>query len=324
MLATGIVLWFGGRFVLQETVTLGILVAFLSYVTRFFQPIQELSRIYTTMQSAMAGGEEVLGLLNQELTIADQPNATEMPPIEGEIHFDNVSFRYHDDLPQVLTEINLKIEAGQTVALVGPTGAGKTTLASLIPRFYEVGEGSVQIDGQDVRSVTQQSLRNQFGLVPQDPFLFAGTIADNIRFGLPDAKKTAVVAAAKIANAHDFIQRLPKEYDTPILEGAVNLSVGQRQLLCIARAALASPRILILDEATASVDTVTEVLIQEALDRLMANRTAVVIAHRLSTIRNADLICVVQNGRIVAQGAHEQLLAQPGLYRELYQRQFSD
>lgn len=323
VLATGIVLWFGGRFVLQETVTLGILVAFLSYVTRFFQPIQELSRIYTTMQSAMAGGEEVLRLLNQELTIADKPNAIEMPPIQGNIQFDNVSFRYSDESPQVLAEINLNIAMGQTIALVGPTGAGKTTLASLIPRFYEVSDGVVLIDGQDVRGVTQASLRRQFGLVPQDPFLFAGTIADNIRFGLPEVDEAAVITAAKIGNAHDFIEKLPQRYETPILEGAVNLSVGQRQLLCIARAALANPRILILDEATANIDTVTEVLIQGALDKLMTGRTAVVIAHRLSTIRNADLICVVQNGRLVAQGTHDELLAQPGLYQELYQRQFS-
>lgn len=323
VLATGIVLWFGGRFVIQETVTIGILVAFLSYVTRFFQPIQELSRIYTTMQSAMAGGEEVLRLLNQEIEIADHSDALAMPAIQGAIEFDDVSFRYSAEMPQVLEGIQLKVAAGQTAALVGPTGAGKTTLASLIPRFYEVSSGAVRIDGVDVRTVTQQSLRRQFGLVPQDPFLFAGTIADNIRFGLPDSDETAVIAAAKVANAHDFIAKLPERYETRILEGAVNLSVGQRQLLCIARAALANPRILILDEATASVDTVTEALIQEALDRLMAGRTAVVIAHRLSTIRNADLICVVQNGRIVAQGTHDDLLQQPGLYRDLYQRQFS-
>jgi ABC-type multidrug transport system fused ATPase/permease subunit len=324
VLATAIVLWFGGRFVAADEVTLGVLVAFLAYVTRFFQPIQELSRIYTTMQSAMAGGEQVLRLLDTHLTIADAAEATPMPPIIGEIRFDHVSFRYNEDdeADWVLRDIDLTIEPGQTIALVGPTGAGKTTIASLIPRFYEVSEGAVLIDGHDVRDVTQASLRQQFGLVPQDPFLFSGTIADNIRFGHPSASQEAIVAAAKLANAHEFIEALPDGYNTKILEGAVNLSVGQRQLLCIARAALAEPRILILDEATASVDTVTEVLIQEALEKLMRGRTAVVIAHRLSTIRHADRICVIQDGRIIEQGAHDELLAQSGLYNQLYQRQF--
>jgi ABC-type multidrug transport system fused ATPase/permease subunit len=324
VLATAIVLWFGGRFVAADEVTLGVLVAFLAYVTRFFQPIQELSRIYTTMQSAMAGGEQVLRLLDTHLTIADAAEATPMPPITGQIQFAHVSFRYNEDdeADWVLRDIDLTIELGQTIALVGPTGAGKTTIASLIPRFYEVSEGAVLIDGQDVRIVTQASLRQQFGLVPQDPFLFSGTIADNIRFGHPSASQDDIVAAAKMANAHEFIEAMPDGYDTKILEGAVNLSVGQRQLLCIARAALAEPRILILDEATASVDTVTEVLIQGALEKLMKGRTAVVIAHRLSTIRNADRICVIQDGRIVEKGTHDQLLAQSGLYNELYQRQF--
>ena len=326
VLATAIVLWFGGRFVAADEVTLGVMVAFLAYVTRFFQPIQELSRIYTTMQSAMAGGEQVLNLLNTDLAIADAADATAMPPIIGEIRFEQVSFRYNtddeDEADWVLRDVNLTIEPGQTIALVGPTGAGKTTIASLIPRFYEVSEGAVRIDGHDVRTVTQASLRQQFGLVPQDPFLFSGTIADNIRFGHPTASREEIVAAAKLANAHDFIEAMPDGYDTKILEGAVNLSVGQRQLLCIARAALADPRILILDEATASVDTVTEVLIQGALEKLMSGRTAVVIAHRLSTIRHADRICVIQSGQIVEQGSHDELHAQSGLYNELYQHQF--
>jgi ABC-type multidrug transport system fused ATPase/permease subunit len=324
VLATAIVLWFGGRFVAADEVTLGVMVAFLSYVTRFFQPIQELSRIYTTMQSAMAGGEQVLRLLQTDLTIADAPDAVAMPPITGQVCFQHVSFRYSDDdeADWVLRDINLTIEPGQTIALVGPTGVGKTTIASLIPRFYEVSEGAVLIDDHDVRTVTQVSLRQQFGLVPQDPFLFSGTIADNICFGHPTASHEDIIAAAKLANAHEFIEAMPEGYDTKILEGAVNLSVGQRQLLCIARAAIANPRILILDEATASVDTVTEVLIQGALERLMAQRTAVVIAHRLSTIRHADRICVIQAGQIVEQGTHDELLAQSGLYNELYQRQF--
>ncbi|MFO7681331.1 MAG: ABC transporter ATP-binding protein [Chloroflexota bacterium] len=318
MLATGIVLYFGGRAVAADEVTLGVMVAFLAYVTRFFQPIQELSRIYTTMQSAMAGGEQVLKLLDSVPEVADAPDARLMPPIAGEVRLDQVSFRYKADGPDILQEVSLHIPAGQTVALVGPTGAGKTTIANLVARFYDVTAGAVLIDGVDVRTVTQQSLHAQFGLVPQDPFLFAGTIADNIRYGRQDAPLALVVEAAKLANAHNFIEALPDGYDTKILEGAVNLSVGQRQLLCIARAALVEPRILILDEATASVDTVTEVMIQKALDRLMAGRTAIVIAHRLSTIRHADMICVVQNGRIVEQGQHEELMSRGGLYQQLY------
>lgn len=319
VVSMAIVLYFGGRAVASEEVTLGVMVAFLAYVTRFFQPIQELSRIYTTMQSAMAGGEQVLRLLNTPADLVDAPDAIAMPPIKGEIKLEAVSFRYTADGPEILHDIHLHIQAGQTVALVGPTGAGKTTLANLMARFYDVSAGHVLIDGYDVRSVQQAALRCQFGLVPQDPFLFAGSIADNIRFGQPDVSIEDVMNAAALANAHDFIAGLPNGYETQILEGAVNLSVGQRQLLCIARAALVNPRILILDEATASVDTVTEVLIQRALDRLLRGRTAIVIAHRLSTIRNADLICVVEGGRIVQRGRHEELLAQAGLYRELYQ-----
>ncbi|MCA9987807.1 MAG: ABC transporter ATP-binding protein, partial [Anaerolineales bacterium] len=316
------VIYFGGVAVAGNDVTLGIMVAFLAYVTRFFQPIQELSRLYTTMQSAMAGGEQVLRLLNTVPEIADRPDAETMPEITGRIQLQNVHFRYNDDGPEILNDINLTVEPGQTIALVGPTGAGKTTIANLIPRFYDVVSGQVLIDGRDVRSVTQASLRRQFGLVPQDPFLFAGTIAANIAYGNDGASQADIVAAAEFANAHEFIQRLPDGYETEILEGAVNLSVGQRQLLCIARAALVDPRILILDEATASVDTVTEVYIQSALDRLMAGRTAIVIAHRLTTIRNADLICVVQAGQITQRGTHDELIAETGLYQDLYERQF--
>jgi ABC-type multidrug transport system fused ATPase/permease subunit len=323
ILSTAIVLYFGGRAVAGETVTLGILVAFLAYVSRFFQPIQELSRIYTTMQSAMAGGEQVLRLLNTRPEVLDQPGAVEMPEVRGEIVFEGVSFRYREDSPEVLHEVDLTIEPGQTVAFVGPTGAGKTTIANLIPRFYDVTEGAVTIDGIDVRTVSQRSLHRQMGLVPQDPFLFAGTIAENIGFGRLSATGEEIREAARLANAADFIEALPNSYQTQILEGAVNLSVGQRQLLCIARAALIRPNIFILDEATASVDTVTEVLIQEALERLMAGRTAIIIAHRLSTIRDADKICVVYDGRIIAQGAHRVLMESSDLYRELYEKQFS-
>jgi len=321
MLATAVVLWFGGRAVASETLTLGVVIAFLSYVTRFFRPIQELSQLYTTMQSAMAGGERVLQLLDTEPGVPDRPGATAMPPIQGKVELHDVSFAYRGD-ELVLCHVDLDIEPGQTVALVGPTGAGKTSISNLIARFYDVSDGAILIDGLDVRDVAQRSLRRQMGIVPQDPFLFSGTIADNIRFGDPEASDDDVVAAARLANAEEFIERLPEGYQTQIQEGGTNLSVGQRQLLCIARAVLADPQILILDEATSSVDTMTEALIQDALDRLLAGRTAVVIAHRLSTIRNADIICVIDDGRIVEQGSHAELLDQQGLYRELYERQF--
>ena len=324
MLATAIVLYFGGRAVTDGAVTLGVMVAFLSYVTRFFQPIQELSQLYTTMQSAMAGGEQVLRLLNTAPDVADPESGAEMPPIRGEVIFENVQFRYREDTPEVLHGVNLSIAPGQTVAFVGPTGAGKSTISKLIQRFYDVSGGAVQIDGIDVRAVTQSSLRSQTALVPQDPFLFSGTIEENIRFGKPDASDEEVIASAKLANAHEFILGLPNGYRTKLLEGAVNISVGQRQLICIARAAIANPAILILDEATASVDTLTEVLIQDALEKLLEGRTAIVIAHRLSTIRHADLICVINEGRIVQQGNHDALIEQEGLYRNLYERQFSE
>ena len=329
MIATAIVLWFGGMAVGRGEVTVGVLVAFLAYVTRFFQPIQELSRLYTTMQSAMAGGEQVLRLLDTPSQVADRPDAGEMPPIHGTIRFENVSFRYREDAPLVLENVSFELPAGKTLALVGPTGAGKTSIANLIARFYEVEDGAVRIDGIDVRDVDQRSLRAQFGLVPQDPFLFSGTIADNIRFGAvrsgqPAPGEEQVRQAAALANADVFIDALPLAYETRILEGGVNLSVGQRQLICIARAVLADPRILILDEATANVDTVTEALIQSALERLLSGRTAVVIAHRLSTVRNADMICVIDHGKILEQGSHESLVKLDGLYRQLYEKQFVD
>ncbi|MBX3012256.1 MAG: ABC transporter ATP-binding protein [Caldilineaceae bacterium] len=323
MVATAIVLWVGGRAVINEQVTVGVLVAFLAYVTRFFQPIQDLSQLYTTMQQAMAGGERVLGLLDTVPDVADPQDGKAMGPITGQVALREVSFHYRDNTP-VLRNINLDLAPGQMVALVGPTGAGKSSIANLIARFYDVSAGAVEIDGVDVRTVTQESLRRQMGLVPQDPFLFSGTIRDNVRFGRPRASDAEVEAAAQWANAHAFIMDLPDGYDTTILEGGSNLSVGQRQLICIARAVLADPRILILDEATASIDTVTETLIQDALDRLLEGRTSIVIAHRLSTIRNADLICALQQGQIVERGTHPELLARNGLYAQLYRRQYLD
>ncbi len=323
VLATAIVLWFGGRAAAQGTMEIGVLVAFLAYVTRFFQPIQELSQLYTTMQSAMAGGERVLELLDARPEVADPADGKEMPTIAGRIELRRVNFSYSSDDP-VLHDVDLVIEAGQTVALVGPTGAGKSTIANLVARFYDVSSGKVLIDDIDVRTVTQQSLRRQTGIVSQEPFLFAGTVLDNIRFGLPDIEGESVKEAARQANADEFIMDLPNGYETEIQEGGANLSMGQRQLICIARAVLADPKILILDEATASVDTATEALIQEALDRLLTRRTAIVIAHRLSTIRKADLICAMQDGRIVSQGTHEELLEEGGVYATLYKRQFME
>jgi ABC-type multidrug transport system fused ATPase/permease subunit len=324
ILATAIVLWFGGRAVSSGTVTVGVLVAFLSYVTRFFQPVQELSRMFTTFQSAMAGGEQVVNLLETAPEVVDPPNPLTLPDIVGSIKFDRVSFRYRPELPEVLSNLSLEIQPGQTVALVGPTGAGKTSIGNLIARFYDVTEGAVLIDGVDVRQVQQRELHRRIGLVPQDSFLFSGTIADNIRFGKPEATDEEVEHAAKLANAHEFIVAKPKGYQTRIQEGASNLSVGQRQLVCIARAILTDPRILIMDEATSNVDSVTESLIQGALRKLLQGRTAVIIAHRLSTIRNADLICVVQEGQIMEKGTHAELLVQGGVYAALYQRQFAE
>jgi ABC-type multidrug transport system fused ATPase/permease subunit len=322
MSATGIVLWFGGRFVLQEEVTLGVMVAFLSYVTRFFNPIQELSRMYTTLQSAMAGGEQVLKLLDTPIEVADAPDAIELQAVDGQIKLDHVTFQYRPDTPIVLDDVSMTIQPRKMVAIVGPTGAGKSTIANLVSRFYDVNSGTVLLDGLDLRKIKQRSLRQFVRIVSQDPFLFSRSIAENLCYGKPDASEEEMIAAAKMANAHQFISKLPDGYQTKVHEGGVNLSVGQRQLLTIARAILTDPKVLILDEATANIDTVTEVLIQQALDRLLADRTAIVIAHRLSTVRKADWIYVIDNGRILEQGTHADLLQKRGMYFDLYDRQF--
>jgi ATP-binding cassette subfamily B protein len=304
-----------------SAVSLGLVVTFLTYVQRFNQPIQQISVLWTNIQNAVAGGERIFNLLDEEPRLKDKPEARPMPPIRGKVEFVDVSAAYKADEP-VLQAISFTAEPGQTVAIVGPTGAGKTTIINLIPRFYDVNGGAVLIDGIDVRDVTAESLRRQIGLVLQDSFLFSDTVVENIRFGRPDASDEQVIAAAKLARADEFINRLEKGYETLLGERGSGLSQGQRQLLSIARAALANPRILILDEATSSVDTRTERLIQAALDELMQGRTSFVIAHRLSTIRNADLVLVLNQGQIVERGSHTELLARQGFYYNLYMSQF--
>ncbi len=324
MLATGVVLWYGGHLVINQSITIGVMVAFISYVNRFFQPILEVSRLFTTFQSAMAGGEQVVKLLKTPLEIYDTLNAVTLPPVKGKITFENISFQYRPELPVVLKNISFLVKPGDTVALVGPTGAGKTSIASLIPRFYDYQSGSIKIDDIDIKTVTLSSLRKQVCVVSQEPFLFPRTIEENIRYGNPQASFEEVEQAAISANAHQFITAYPEGYQTKIQEGGVNLSVGQRQLISIARAFLSDPAILVLDEATANIDTVTEVHIQQALERLLKNRTSLVIAHRLSTIRNANQIFVINNGKIVEQGNHDQLISLNGLYSQLYERQFQN
>ena len=323
-LAMGLVIAIGGSAFLGEAVSPGVLVAFTLYINRFFDPIRDLSQRFDTFQSTMASGERIIGLLNAPVEVQDQPQARELPAIQGEIEFDHVSFHYSDDPTPVLEDVNLRIQPGQTVALVGKTGAGKTTLIKLVSRFHDPTAGILRVDGVDLRTVTQASLRSQMGIVLQDPFLFSGTVRDNIRFGRLDATDAEVESAARAVGADEFIQNLRLGYDTPVEEGGVILSQGQRQLISFARALLADPRILILDEATSSVDTQTERIIQQALTRLLKGRTSIVIAHRLSTVINADLILVIHDGRVVEQGSHSELLARRGMYYNLYSMRFED
>jgi ABC-type multidrug transport system fused ATPase/permease subunit len=317
--AFAIVIVFGGLQVLDGAMTIGALMSFLLYVQRFFDPVLELSMQYTELQRAMASGARIFELMDIVPDIQDRPGAVEMPMVNGEIAFNNMSFAYEEN-KDVLHNINLTVKPGETVAIVGQTGSGKSSLVSLTARFYEVTKGSVTVDGRDVRSVTQQSLRKQIGIVPQDPILFSGTIEENIKFGRLDATSEQVIEIAKTVGAHHFINRLEKGYDTQVGQRGVNLSAGQRQLICLARAILADPRILILDEATSNVDTNTERIMQRALRKLTKGRTCLTIAHRLSTVTKADRIIVLEKGRIVEEGSHQELLNRQGLYYKMHQQ----
>jgi ATP-binding cassette, subfamily B, multidrug efflux pump len=320
-IAMAIVIGYGGYLFFQGRVSVGLLAAFLIYVQQFFRPIQLISVVGAQFQSALAGAERIFGVLDQAPEPPDSAAAADVTRVAGRIEFDHVTFGYTAERP-VLHDIDFVVEPGKMVALVGKTGAGKTTIAGLIPRFYDVRSGAVRIDGRDVRSITRNSLRSQIATVLQDPFLFSGTVAENLAYGQLGATREQVVEAARNVGADDFIRSLPDGYDTRLGETGSMLSQGQRQLLSIARAVLAGPRILILDEATSRIDTRTEALIQQALSNLMAGRTSLVIAHRLSTIRHADTILVIEDGRIVERGAHADLLSRGGIYSDLYHRRF--
>jgi len=316
-----LVLWFGGSAVMRGALTVGVLFGFMSYLNRFFWPIQDLSMFWNNVQSAMAAAERVFGIMDTEVEITEKPDAEELPRVEGRVAYEGVTFGYDPDHP-VLRDIDLTIEPNATVALVGPTGAGKTTMINLLYRFYDPQRGRITVDGRDLRDVQLRSLRRQMAIVLQDPFLFSGTIRENIRYGNPAASDEEVVAVSKAVGAHEFIEALPEGYETDVRERGGRLSMGQRQLISLARALLAEPRILIMDEATSSIDAYTELIIKQALEKVLGDRTSIVIAHRLSTVRNADLIVVLDKGRIVERGRHDDLMRRGGLYSKLYEMQF--
>lgn len=324
----GVVVMVGGLTLLRNeplfgtsVISLGTVFAFIAYIQRLNQPISQIAILWTNIQSAVAGGERIFGLMDSHIDVQDKPNAIPMPPIKGEIVYENVEAEYVKG-ERVLKGINFRAEPGQMIAIVGPTGAGKTTIINLLPRFYDVSGGAVRIDGHDVRDVTVESLRSQIGIVLQDTFLFSQSVMENIRYGRLDATDDEVMTAAKMVGADDFIQRLPEGYQTVLGERGGGLSQGQRQLIAIARAALMQPNVLILDEATSSVDTRTERVIQRAFETLLEGRTSFVIAHRLSTIRNADLVLLLRDGEIIERGTHVGLLEQQGAYYDLYMSQF--
>jgi ABC-type multidrug transport system fused ATPase/permease subunit len=319
-LGTCLVLWFGGTGVISGSISLGVLVAFMAYVTRFFMPIREMSMLYNNVQSALAATERITEIVDAKPEVKEAEDAAQLPRVKGEIRFNHVSFGYEPNT-YVLRDINLEINENQRVALVGPTGAGKTSLANLAARFYDPQEGTITIDGYDLRKVSLKSLRSQMGIVLQDPFLFTGSIRENIAYGRHDASEQEVIEAAKAVDAHDFIVNFAQGYYTNVGERGIRLSMGQRQLISVARALLADPRILILDEATSSVDPYTELLLQNALKKLLEKRTTLIIAHRLSTVRSADKIVVVDGGRIVDTGTHRELMSRKGLYKKLYEMQ---
>jgi len=320
---TCVVLWFSGILTISGGITLGIVVAFLLYVNQFFSPLVDLATFYNTLQSAMSAAERIFVTLDTKLEITDAPNAIELSYVKGEIVFNHVTFGY-DPIRPVLKDVNIHVDPGKTLAIVGPTGAGKSTIAKLLSRFYETQKGTITVDGYDVQKITLNSLHKQMGVVLQEPFLFSGTIMENIKYGKLDAPDDKVKQVAKIVGIHEFISSLPQGYETDVGERGARLSVGQRQLVSFARALLRDPPILILDEATSSVDPYTELKIKKALSVLLKNRTSLVIAHRLSTVRNADNIVVIDEGKIVEEGNHVELMKKKGMYYRLYEKQFKD